>query len=80
MVCNLLRQNFLPRIFSHEYFQPLTFPKLRYTWSKAVFGNYFSENAQHFRNFQILIPPRISRYMVSITELTLHSVAMGPKV
>ena len=58
----------------------LTFPKLWYTWSKAVFRNYFSEHAQDFRNFQILIPPRISRYMVSITELSLHSVAMGPKV
>ena len=28
MVCSLLRQNFLHRYFSHEYFQPLIFPKL----------------------------------------------------
>ena len=31
MDCSLLRWKFLPRIFfSHEYFQPLIFPKLQY--------------------------------------------------
>ena len=32
MVCSLLRQNFYHRFFSHEYFQPLTFPKLWYIY------------------------------------------------
>ena len=30
MVRSLLRQNFLPQIFSHEYFQSPIFPKLQY--------------------------------------------------
>ena len=30
MDCSLRNENFYHGIFSHEYFQPLTFPKLRY--------------------------------------------------
>ena len=36
MACILLDKIILPRLFSHEYFQPLIFPELRCLLMQAV--------------------------------------------
>ena len=45
MVCSLLRRN-----FSHEYFQPLTFPKLRYNQIQSFQVNDY---ANHYVDIEI---------------------------
>ena len=75
MACSLLRQKFFTMDFSHEYFQPLTFPKL---WYLMCVEDPFSQIWLY--NYWIFLFPSVGVWsyigMISVAGIHKHYVCM----